>query len=1356
MPVTPRRLVDKLFLAAVLCGLACVAIAGPWISRAFLAPTQSSGSSSRTSTALSAPPGIRQISLATKDIVYDPVGQRIYASIPSSAANGNSLTQIDPFAGTIGTSVFIGSEPGRLAISTNSQYIYASLDGAAAVRRFDVTSQTAGLQFALGSDSFFGPLYVGDLEVLPGQPDSIAVSRRYQNVSPSHAGVAIYDNGVPRSVTTPTHTGSTFIEFSSSASTLYGYNAETTDFGLRKMTVSSSGVNVVSTNSNLISGFGVDIRFAGGLIYSTTGRVINPETATQVGSFAGIGFGSLVVPDPTANRVYFLTGSGSSTLTLKAFDSTTFLQTGSLSIPGVSGSPGSFIKWANDGLAFRTSGNQIFLLSTSDIVPVTATATPTPAQLANGVTRLSLPTNDLVYDQGTQKVYASIPSSAGTFGNSLTPIDPQTGQMGTPVFIGSEPRKLALSDNGQYIYTGLEGAASIRRFDVASQSPGLQFAVGISQFNGPMYAEDMAVLPGIPNSVAVSRRNVGFSPRHEGVGVYDDGVVRSVTTPSHTGSNVIEFSSSAATLYGYNNETTEFGFRKMTVSASGLSVASTASSVISGFGVDIRYDNGRIYTTSGRVLDPESGSLLGLFNGASGLVVPDATAGRIYYLTGLGSSTLTLKVYDPNTFTQTGTLDITGVTGTPVSFIKSGANLLAFGTGSEVNFVPISAISPILPTPFPSPAQVASGIIQLPLAANDLVYDPNTQKVYASIPSSAGSFGNSLAPIDPVTGVMTTPIFLGSEPRKLAISSNNQFIYAGLDGIGAVRRFDLTSQTAGLQFSLGNGAFTGPRYVDDMAVLPGNPNAVAIARRNGGFSPRHEGVGVYDDGVVRSVTTPVHTGSNVIEFSSSAATLYGLNNETSEFGFRKMLVSASGVSVISTLTTAISGSGDIKYDNGNIYASNGRAINPETGSTLGTFSVVNSLAFVPDASVGRIYFVTGSGSSTALQVFDQKTFLPVGSLNIPNVNGNPLRLIRWGTNGLAFNTSGNQVYFIQDSSLVPPASVNPSSTNVTSSANPINFGQTVTFTATVSSASGTPTGTVQFQDNGVNIGSPQPLTGGVATLSTSALTAGAHVIAAIYSGDANYLVSGGTLAGGQAVLPALSINDASITEGNFGTKTLTFTVTLSPASNQTVTVNYASTNGTATLADNDYQLASGTLSFNPGTLTKTFTVTLNGDQKFEPDETFLIDLTSPVNATISDSQGVGTILNDDTLQLLLDESGPDANQAAALDSLLFLRDPFPVRSIAEWLDLGSDRNTRVLVFVRNLQPSQGQPTAVILIDSSSKSYEVIVEDVRPLPNSDISQVRFRLPESLSAGPCMLSVNKANGQISNSGVISIAP
>ena len=120
----PRHTFIRLLSFAALCGFVCVALGSFWIQRAVVAsPTPA------------APLGIRQISLAAKDLVYDPVGQRIYASLPGSAPNGNSLVQIEPVAGTVGAPVFVGSEPGKLAISDNSQYIYVSLDGSAAVRR---------------------------------------------------------------------------------------------------------------------------------------------------------------------------------------------------------------------------------------------------------------------------------------------------------------------------------------------------------------------------------------------------------------------------------------------------------------------------------------------------------------------------------------------------------------------------------------------------------------------------------------------------------------------------------------------------------------------------------------------------------------------------------------------------------------------------------------------------------------------------------------------------------------------------------------------------------------------------------------------------------------------------------------------------------------------------------------------------------------------------------------------------------------------------------------------------------------------------------------------------------------------
>ncbi len=112
--------------------------------------------------------------------------------------------------------------------------------------------------------------------------------------------------------------------------------------------------------------------------------------------------------------------------------------------------------------------------------------------------------------------------------------------------------------------------------------------------------------------------------------------------------------------------------------------------------------------------------------------------------------------------------------------------------------------------------------------------------------------------------------------------------------------------------------------------------------------------------------------------------------------------------------------------------------------------------------------------------------------------------------------------------------------------------------------------------------------------------------------------------------PSVSINDVAVTEGNSGTTSATFTVSLSAASGFTVTVNYATADNTAN-AGSDYQTTSGTVTFNPGETSKPITVLVNGDTDFEQAESFFVNLSSPVNVTIADGQGVGTINNDDPL-----------------------------------------------------------------------------------------------------------------------------
>jgi hypothetical protein len=126
--------------------------------------------------------------------------------------------------------------------------------------------------------------------------------------------------------------------------------------------------------------------------------------------------------------------------------------------------------------------------------------------------------------------------------------------------------------------------------------------------------------------------------------------------------------------------------------------------------------------------------------------------------------------------------------------------------------------------------------------------------------------------------------------------------------------------------------------------------------------------------------------------------------------------------------------------------------------------------------------------------------------------------------------------------------------------------------------------------------------------------------------------------------PTLAIDDITLNEGNAGTTSYTFTVTKTGSTGLGSTVNFATQDSTATIADNDYQSSSGTLTFLAADTTKQITVLVNGDTHNEPNDAFFVNLSSPSNATVTKSQGVGTITNDDSTTVQLSASNYNVNE----------------------------------------------------------------------------------------------------------------
>jgi hypothetical protein len=238
--------------------------------------------------------------------------------------------------------------------------------------------------------------------------------------------------------------------------------------------------------------------------------------------------------------------------------------------------------------------------------------------------------NALAFDPRRAHLYIAVSAKAPADANTIVAVDPVKGERVWSVNVGSDPAVLALSDDSRALWVGLRGAGVIQRVDLGARAAGPFLHLGQGSF-GPTFPEQMVVLPGMTDSLVISLQRPGFSPRHDGVAIFDNGTRRLRKTGDHTGSNRIVLVERNL-LYGYNNETTEFGLRKLLVGPDGITEERPVlQEVIGGFGVDIVFGAGRIFSTRGHVVDAATGKRVGMIP-AQGSVAVDAAGKTVFYL----------------------------------------------------------------------------------------------------------------------------------------------------------------------------------------------------------------------------------------------------------------------------------------------------------------------------------------------------------------------------------------------------------------------------------------------------------------------------------------------------------------------------------------------------------------------------------------------------------------------------------------------------------------------------------------------------------------------------------------------------
>jgi hypothetical protein len=215
---------------------------------------------------------------------------------------------------------------------------------------------------------------------------------------------------------------------------------------------------------------------------------------------------------------------------------------------------------------------------------------------------------------------------------------------------------------------------------------------------------------------------------------------------------------------------------------------------------------------------------------------------------------------------------------------------------------------------------------------------------------------------------------------------------------------------------------------------------------------------------------------------------------------------------------------------------------------------------------------------------------------------------------------------------------------------------------------------------------------------------------------------------------------------------VTISVARSGNTSLATTINYATSNGSAT-QPTDYTAVSGSLQFAPGETMKSFVVPIIDDALVEGIETINVRLSSPTGGGVEGSPFTSTIniLDDDKPSILSEEL---TFRAIALDSVTMVREPFSLRNT---FNFSSDQRTRIMLFATGVDLLPGESPASVQVqleDSQHHIYPLVVESILPLPNLPFSQIVAKLPDSISVeGDYQISIT-FHGTTSNKPLLSI--
>lgn len=341
------------------------------------------------------------------------------------------------------------------------------------------------------------------------------------------------------------------------------------------------------------------------------------------------------------------------------------------------------------------------------------------------------------------------------------------------------------------------------------------------------------------------------------------------------------------------------------------------------------------------------------------------------------------------------------------------------------------------------------------MTAQNLVWDAARGRIFASATKFAGALhANQVVALDPeslqVTGIGSS----NPNPTSLVLGSGGKFLYQSSSSNPYIYKFDPDTLNTLSQFSAGYDSTSRVLFAADLCPVEGAPDSVVVSRYYGGkINYNHHSVAIFDNGVMRPVTTYVYPFSrnNVIEPSSDPSVLFGYDSESSGFDLMRLQTSASGITTVTSKTGLLSGfNEDMRSYGDKIFATTGIVVDGGEMKKIGQLDY-RGLVF-PDVASARVFYLESrsvtAGSYQSIAAYDPVTLGLIRRRALPATEPVASNFIRWGKNGIAYLT-GDRLVLINSSQLVPSAPAADLAVTIEAPSVPASIGEAVTYTVRV-------------------------------------------------------------------------------------------------------------------------------------------------------------------------------------------------------------------------------------------------------------------------------------------------------------------